>query len=83
MLTVKCKSSSGFQGDYLSATTKVFYIHRPLSYHFTRYCSYTMLGNRALFLTSEGNILLLVPFQSIVKMFRHKIRPILLQYIEI
>jgi hypothetical protein len=83
MLTVKCKSSSGFQGDYLSATTKVFYIHRPLSYHFTRYYSYTMLGNRALFLTSEGNILLLVPFQSIVKMFRHKIRPILLQYIEI
>ena len=82
LLKVEGMKCSGF-GDYLSVTTKVFYIHRSLSYHFTCYCSYTMLGNRALFLTSEGNILLLVPFQSIVKMFRHKIRPILLQYIEI
>src|SRR5680860_1719637 len=40
------------------------------------------IGQSCLFLTSEGNILLIVPFQSIVKMFRHKIWPILLQYIE-
>lgn len=40
-------SSSGFQGDYLSATTKVYYMHQPQFQHFTRYCLYTMLATVA------------------------------------
>lgn len=40
-------SSSGFQGDYLSATTKVYYMHQPQFQHLNRYCLYTMLATVA------------------------------------
>ena len=40
---IKYYSSSGFQDYYLSATQNFIKMRRPSIYHFTRYCSYTML----------------------------------------